>query len=226
MNGEIARLGDKADPEAAVITIDGKPLSAEEGRLYILLNKPKGYTSTRFDRFAERTVMELVPEVNAYLYPVGRLDVDTSGLMLLTNDGELANLLTHPSNEVEKTYVAHVRGRISSRSLDALARGLDLEDGPTAPARVRLLSYSGETNMSAVEITIHEGRKRQVKRMFMTVGHRVERLARVRLGNLALEDLPEGEHRFLTRREVSELRKLARRRAQQEAGAEGRPGRP
>ena len=209
VNGKTAILGSKADPENDTITIDGQPIESEQGKLYLLLNKPTGYTSTRFDRYAQHTVLELVPEISGYLYPVGRLDVDTSGLIILTNDGELANLLTHPSHQVEKTYVAEVRGRVSAREIEQLAEGVDLDDGRTAPAKVRLLAHSPETNTSRVEITIHEGRKRQVRRMLAAVGHRVERLTRVRLGSLDLKGLAEGEHRYLTKKEVSQLRKLA-----------------
>lgn len=212
VNGQVAQLGAKADPEKDTITIDGTPIEGEQGKLYILLNKPAGYTSTRFDRFAEHTVLELVPGVGAYLYPVGRLDVDTTGLIILTNDGDLANLLTHPSHEIEKTYVAVANGRISAQSLEQLAKGVLLDDGPTAPARARLLSYSPGTNTSRVEITIHEGRKRQVRRMLAAVGHRVERLTRTRLGSIDLRDLPEGRHRYLTKKEISQLRKLAAKR--------------
>lgn len=210
VNGRvITELGSRADPDKDTISIDGRAIEPGQDRLYVLLNKPTGYTSTRFDRFAEHTVMELVPEIGAYLYPVGRLDVDTSGLVILTNDGELANLLTHPSHEIEKTYVADVRGRISAASLNKLAEGVELDDGPTAPAKVRLLSSSEGTNTSRVEITIHEGRKRQVRRMCAAVGHRVVKLTRIRLGSLDLKGLAEGEHRYLTKKEVSELRKLA-----------------
>ncbi len=206
----VSQLGTRADPENDAISIDGKPIDAAQDKLYILLNKPPGYTSTRFDRFAKHTVMELVDEVQGYLYPVGRLDADTSGAILLTNDGDLANLLTHPSHEVEKTYVATVRGRITSQSLDRLARGVDLDDGPTAPATARLVSYSEADNTSKVQITIHEGRRRQVKRMFEAVGHRVQKLTRTRFGSLDLRSLPEGEHRYLTRKEVATLRKQAK----------------
>ncbi|MCX8053119.1 MAG: rRNA pseudouridine synthase [Armatimonadetes bacterium] len=211
VNGRVVtKLGTRADPEKDVISIDGKPIDAVQEKIYVLLNKPPGYTSTRFDRFAQHTVMELVDEIQGYLYPVGRLDADTSGALLLTNDGELANLLTHPSHQVEKTYLATVKGRISSSSLDHLARGVNLDDGPTAPAKVKLISYSDADNTSAVEITIHEGRKRQVKRMFQAVGHRVVKLTRTRFGCLDLKGLPEGEHRFLTKKEVAKLKRLAR----------------
>ena len=218
VNGRVVtELGSRADPEKDTISIDGNPIEAGQDKLYILLNKPPGYTSTRFDRFAEHTVMELVSEVQGYLYPVGRLDVDTSGAVLLTNDGELANLLTHPSHEVEKTYLATVRGRISSSSLDRLARGVDLDDGPTAPAKTRLISYSQADNTSTVEITIHEGRKRQVKRMFEAVGHRVQKLSRTRFGSLDLKGLSEGEHRYLTKKQVARLKRLATSRGVDES---------
>ncbi|MGC8861339.1 MAG: pseudouridine synthase [Armatimonadota bacterium] len=217
VNGRVVtELGTRADPDRDCICIDGKPIDAAQDKIYILLNKPPGYTSTRFDRFAKHTVMELVDEVQGYLYPVGRLDVDTSGLLLLTNDGELANLLTHPSYEVEKTYVATVRGRISADSLERLAHGVDLEDGPTAPAKVRLISYSAADDTSKVEITIHEGRKRQVKRMFQAVGHRVLALTRTRFGTLDIKGLAEGEHRYLTRREVAKLKKAVIKRTTNE----------
>ena len=218
VNGQVVnQLGSRADSDKDTISIDGKLIEPGREKLYILLNKPPGYTSTRFDRYAEHTVMELVSEIGSFLYPVGRLDVDTSGLMLLTNDGELANLLTHPSHEVEKTYVATVRGRISPDSLDRLARGLDLDDGPTAPAKTRLISYSQADNTSTVEITIHEGRKRQVKRMFEAVGHRVQKLSRTRFGSLDLKGLSEGEHRYLTKKQVARLKRLATSRGVDES---------
>ena len=222
----VTELGTRADADTDTIAIDGKPIELGQEKLYVLLNKPPGYTSTRFDRFAEHTVMELVSELQGYLYPVGRLDVDTSGAILLTNDGDLANLLTHPSHEVDKTYLAIVRGRIDAAALAKLERGVELDDGPTAPAKARLISYAGgrdaggrgsggrgscraESDTSKVELTIHEGRKRQVKRMFQAVGHRVEKLTRTRFGSLDLKGLSEGEHRYLTKKEIAKLRKLA-----------------
>jgi 23S rRNA pseudouridine2605 synthase len=213
VNGRVVTLlGTKADPDKDVITIDGKRIDTTQDSIYILLNKPPGYTSTRFDKFAEHTVTELVDEVQGYLFPVGRLDKDASGAILLTNDGELANLLTHPSYEVEKTYEVTVKGRITSEALERLACGVELEDGVTAPAKVRLLSYSSRDDTSKVEITIHEGRKRQVKRMFQAVGHRVIKLMRTRFGTLDIKGLAEGEHRYLTRKEVAKLRKIALRK--------------
>ena len=188
--------------------MDGKPVETGQDRVYILLNKPPGYTSTRFDRFAEHTVLDLVSGIGGYLYPVGRLDVDTSGLIILTNDGDLAELLTHPSHEIEKTYAAVVPGRITARELTQLESGVELDDGMTAPARARLIAYNAEGDRSTVELKIHEGRKRQVKRMLAAIGYKVEKLTRTHLGHLDLRGVPEGEHRFLSKKEVAELRKL------------------
>lgn len=210
VNGRVIdRLGAKADPDKDKISLDGNLIDPSQEKLYILLNKPVGYTSTRFDKFAKNTVVELVSAIDAYLYPVGRLDVDTSGLMILTNDGDFAHLMTHPSHEVDKVYVAEVRGKVTPDELRQLRTGIDLEDGRTAPAKAVLISHSQKTNTSTVEITIHEGRKRQVRRMLAAVGHKVTKLARVRLGSLDLKGLREGQYRFLTKREVSDLTKLA-----------------
>jgi 23S rRNA pseudouridine2605 synthase len=209
VNGEVVtELGTKADSDRDAITLDGNPVAAEE-KVYILLNKPPGYTSTRSDPHAKHTVLELVPGEKAFLYPVGRLDVDTAGLLILTNDGELTKLLTHPSHGIEKVYVAVVRGRIQARTLARFGRGVELEEGVTAPARARLVTYFREADTSTVELTIHEGRKRQIRRMFEVVGHGVESLTRIRLGCLDLRGLEEGESRRLSKKEVADLRNLA-----------------
>ncbi|MCL4553431.1 MAG: rRNA pseudouridine synthase [Candidatus Marsarchaeota archaeon] len=212
VNGRpIDKLPVMADPEVDTICVDGKKIEPSLDKLYVLLYKPAGYTSTRFDRFAKHTVMELISSVGGYLYPVGRLDADTSGLLLLTNDGDFAQLITHPSHEIDKTYVACIRGQLDTAAIRRLEQGIELEDGKTAPARVTLVSRSKQANTSTVKITIHEGRKRQVRRMFQAVGHRVLELCRVKLGTLDLKGLQEGDYRFLTAREVSQLKKLASR---------------
>ncbi|MCL5104722.1 MAG: rRNA pseudouridine synthase [Armatimonadetes bacterium] len=205
----VTELGTKVDPDKVTLTVDGKPAQQSLEKTYILLNKPPGYTSTRSDPHAKHTVLELVRDIDAYLYPVGRLDVDTSGLLILTNDGELTKMLTHPSHEVEKTYLAVVTGRVSASGLARLERGVKMEDGVTSPARARLVAYSRADDISTVELVIREGRKRQVRRMFEVIGHEVLKLSRTRLGNLDLKGLAEGRYRRLTRREVTELRKLA-----------------
>lgn len=212
VNGSVVtKLGTKADAERDIITVDGIRARLGGKKYYILLNKPVGYTSTRYDPHAKHTVIELVSDVDAFLYPVGRLDVDTSGLILLANDGDFAHLLTHPSHEIDKTYVATVTGRVGARVLKQLQSGVRLEDGETHPASARLISYSATDNMSTVEITIHEGRKRQVRRMFEKLGHRVIRLRRTKLAFLDLSGVSEGHYRHLTGEEIARLRKLALR---------------
>ena len=181
----------------------GEPVAARELR-YLLVNKPRGVASTRSDPHADRVIVDLVPGGRA-LFPVGRLDVDTTGLIILTNDGVLANRLMHPRYGVPKTYVARVRGKVSRRALGTLRQGVDLEDGMTAPAEVRLRKQSAKTAL--VELTIHEGRKRQVRRMFLAVGLPVEELSRRRYGPLTDKSLEPGGYRELTGEEVEALRR-------------------
>jgi 23S rRNA pseudouridine2605 synthase len=186
--------------EADDVRVDGKPVSpAAPARVVYALNKPAGVVSTARDPQGRPTVVTMVPQTER-LYPVGRLDIDTTGLILLTNQGELAHRLTHPSFEVEKTYRVVVAGRsVRDAELRALREGVELEDGRTAPARVRRVSAD------TIEITIHEGRKRQVKRMCEAVGHPVKRLERVAFGPLTLGDLRQGRWRKLTDAEVDAL---------------------
>jgi len=183
------------------IEVDGQRIKPEKSVVY-MLNKPKGVVSTASDTHDRPTVVSLIGS-SKRLYPVGRLDADTTGLILLTNDGELANRLTHPRYEVPKTYRAKVKGKPSGAALKQLAEGVDLEDGLTSPARVRRVG--GE-----IELTIHEGRKRQVRRMLEAVGHPVAELERVALGPLRLKGLQPGEHRRLTPAEVESLWKNQR----------------
>jgi 23S rRNA pseudouridine2605 synthase len=185
------------------IEVDGEPVNKED-RVVYMLNKPKGVVSTASDTHSRPTVVSLISS-SKRLYPVGRLDADTTGLILLTNDGELANRLTHPRYEVPKTYVATVEGgEVKEGLLRQLREGIELEDGRTAPAKVR------QRKPGTVELTIHEGRKRQVRRMLEEVGHPVRELRREALGPLRLGDLPEGEHRRLTPAEVERLWKNQR----------------
>jgi 23S rRNA pseudouridine2605 synthase len=183
------------------ITVDGRPVGGtEQERAVYILNKPAGVVSTSHDTHGRKTVVDLI-HADRRLYPVGRLDADTTGLILLTDDGELAHRLTHPSFEVPKTYRAVVRNPpVREPALRKLREGIELDDGRTSPAKVRRIS-SGE-----LEITIHEGRKRQVRRMCEAIGHRVESLDRVAFGPLRLGNLPVGGHRRLTAAEVERLR--------------------
>jgi 23S rRNA pseudouridine2605 synthase len=181
------------------VAVDGRNVSAVHERVVYALNKPAGVVSTAHDPQGRPTVVTMVPQTER-LYPVGRLDIDTTGLILLTNEGELAHRLTHPSFEVEKTYRAVVGGPpVREPELKALRDGVELDDGRTAPARVRRVAAD------TIEITIHEGRKRQVKRMCEAVGHPVKRLERIAFGPLALGDLPRGRWRKLSDAEVQAL---------------------
>jgi 23S rRNA pseudouridine2605 synthase len=204
----VTELGTKVDPDKVIITVDGLPIERVEQKIYLLLNKPVGYTSTRSDPHARHTVMELIKDTDAYLYPVGRLDVDTSGLLIMTNDGDLTKRLTHPSHQVDKIYVAVVQGRVNSVGLTRMERGVKIEDGTTSPARARLVGYSASNDTSTVEIIIHEGRKRQVRRMFEAIGHQVIKLTRTGIGTIRITGLEEGHYRRLSPKEVAELRKL------------------
>jgi 23S rRNA pseudouridine2605 synthase len=194
-----ARDVDCAEP----VTVDGEPVLESPPRVMYALNKPSGVVSTARDPQRRPTVVSLIAD-STRLYPVGRLDVDTTGLILLTNDGELAHRLTHPRFEVQRTYrVIVANPPVRERALRALRRGVELEDGRTAPARVRRLAPD------TLELALHEGRKRQVKRMCAHVGHPVKRLARIRFGPLALGDLPPGGYRRLSSEEVEALASAA-----------------
>jgi 23S rRNA pseudouridine2605 synthase len=202
VNGEVATLGTRADPEVDAIEVDGARIGVREGLVHYLLNKPAGVVTTASDPQGRPTVVGLVP-AEPRVYPVGRLDADTEGLLVLTNDGELAHRLTHPSFGVDKEYLADVTGTPSRGALRRLREGVELEDGPTAPARVSLVGDH------TLRITIHEGRNRQVRRMCEAVGHPVRRLVRVRIGPLADRRLPPGEWRPLTQAEVRALERAA-----------------
>jgi 23S rRNA pseudouridine2605 synthase len=198
VNGEIAVLGRRVDPDKDRITVDDAPVGTKTGLVYYLLNKPIGVVTTAYDPHQRPTVMDLVPE-EPRVFPVGRLDVDTEGLLLLTNDGELTFRLTHPSYGIKKEYVAEVRGEPSQAAIRALRNGIELEDGITAPAEVNMIAPN------AVRIAIHEGRNRQVRRMLEAVGHPVIRLVRVRIDRLADRQLPPGRWRELTPGELASL---------------------
>jgi 23S rRNA pseudouridine2605 synthase len=199
VNGEIAVLGRRVDPERDQITVDGAPIGTAEGLVYYLLNKPVGVVTTAYDPQSRETVVQLVPE-EPRVYPVGRLDVETEGLLILTNDGELAHRLTHPSYGVAKEYLAEVRGEISQSTVRTLRTGVQLEDGWTAPAEVSLVAPN------LVKIEIHEGRNRQVRRMLDAVGHPVTRLARIRIDRVTDRQLRPGAWRELTSSELALLR--------------------
>jgi 23S rRNA pseudouridine2605 synthase len=202
VNGEVAALGRRVDPEQDRVTVDGVTLPVRPGLVYYLLNKPAKVVTTADDPQGRPTVVGLVP-AEPRVFPVGRLDWDTEGLLLLTNDGELAHGLTHPSRGVPKTYLAEVAGVPGRAALRRLREGVDLDDGRTAPARARLTQTT--PTGSALEIVIHEGRNRQVRRMCEAVGHPVRRLVRTRFGPLRENRLAPGEWRVLTPAEIRAL---------------------
>jgi 23S rRNA pseudouridine2605 synthase len=202
----VTELGTKVDPDRAAIAVDRRPIEPVATVTY-LLNKPAGYITTRSDPQGRPTVMSLLPAVPG-LHPVGRLDVDSEGLLLLTNDGELTHLLTHPRHMVQKIYHAQVAHTPTVRTLRTLANGVKLEEGVTAPAQVRVVRTTDAGSL--LEIAIHEGRKRQVKRMLKAVGHPVLRLVRVAEAGLRLGRLNRGGWRRLSRAEVAGLKRRAR----------------
>lgn len=198
VNGDVADLGRRVDPESDKVEVDGVPVGIRPDLIHYLLNKPIGVVTTASDTHGRPTVIDLVPD-EPRVFPVGRLDMDTEGLLLLTNDGDLANRITHPSHGVEKEYLAEVESTPSRSALRRLREGVELDDGPTAPARVALVAPT------LVRITIHEGRNRQVRRMLDTVGHPIVRLIRTRIGPLSDRRLGPGEWRVLTTDEVRAL---------------------
>ena len=202
VDGHIARLGGRADPASQRIELDGVPVVVRADLVYYLLNKPVGVVTTSSDPQGRETVVDLVPD-DPRVFSVGRLDADSEGLLLLTNDGELAQRLTHPSHGVQKTYLAEVEGRPSDAALSALRDGITLDDGPTAPASVRVVARRDTS--SAVEIGVHEGRNRQVRRMFDAIGHPVLRLVRTRIGPVNDRTLAPGAWRPLRAAEVRAL---------------------
>ncbi len=202
--------GTRIDPERDEVRVDGKPIRSAVQKIYLLLHKPAGYVSTVSDPQGRPTVLDLLPPElrRQRVYPVGRLDIDSSGLLLLTNDGDFALRLTHPRYSTEKHYSALVQGCPPERSLNALRKGVEITEDAgrthkTAPTKVRLLRHQGENCWLA--LTIHEGRKRQVRRMLAAVGYPVLQLVRVGIGSLTLGNLPEGKWRYLTDEEVRSL---------------------
>jgi 23S rRNA pseudouridine2605 synthase len=207
----VTTLGSKADPRRDEIRVDGRRIKTAARLRYLLLNKPRGYVTTRRDPQRRRTVMDLVPRLSEYLYPVGRLDYDSEGLLLLTNDGDLAAALTHPRHEVERVYRVEVTGTPDARGLERLARGIVLDGERTAPAVIKMVFGEKERASDAVLLmTLREGRNRQVRRMCEAVGHPVKRLTRIRIGPLTDKGLRVGEVRDLTSAEIRALKKALR----------------
>ena len=203
VNGETAELGRRADPDRDDIRVDGKPLVVKAEHVYLLLNKPRGYVTTLSDEKGRKTVADLVRDCGTRVYPVGRLDLDSEGLLLMTNDGDLMQHLLHPSGEVNKTYLVSVFGPVDGAA-EKLAAITDLEGEPIRPAKVEVLRKTRQT--AELSITIHEGKNRQIRRMCAACGLTVKRLCRIREHSLELGDLPLGRWRYLTADEVAALK--------------------
>ncbi|QCW50891.1 rRNA pseudouridine synthase [Nocardioides dongxiaopingii] len=204
VDGEVVtRLGTKVDPRTAVIRVSGLRLPPVSEHVYLVLNKPRGVVSTMSDPEGRRTIADVVADRPERLFHVGRLDTDTSGLLLLTNDGDFANKMAHPSHEVDKTYVAEVEGRVTKETVATLLAGVELDDGPVRPTQARIVA--AQQGKSIVELVIHEGRNRIVRRLLDHLGHPVKKLSRIQLGPVRLGGLPSGELRELTNDELGAL---------------------
>lgn len=209
VNGELVDyMGCVVDPQKDVVEIDGMVVEPENKKYYIVLNKPKNYVTTVSDDLGRPTVMQLVSDINARIYPVGRLDFDTTGLLIMTNDGEFANLLTHPKHVVNKTYIARIDKPLDENQLDRLRKGIDLDGALTAPSKAENIKRPQKG--FEVKITIHEGKNRQVRRMLDAVGANVMSLKRISVGSLTLGNLPEGKWRRLSDAEINKLRGKAK----------------
>lgn len=208
VNGKVIKeLGVKVTPQDK-IEVQGVPVEREEP-VYFVLYKPRGVISSVSDDKGRKVVTDYFPFIKERIYPVGRLDYDTSGLLIMTNDGEFANNLMHPTSHVDKVYIAKVKGIPSREAIRSLERGIKLEDGKTAPAKIKMISMERTKQTAIFEVIIHEGRNRQVRRMFEAIGHPVMKLKRERYGSLTLQGLQAGEARELTPHEVKQLRVMA-----------------
>ena len=208
VNGEsVQELGTKIDPEKDEVIYKGKKISVPNNKVYILLNKPIGYVTTASDQFHRDTVLDLV-KVKERVVPVGRLDMYTSGALILTNDGEFVNIITHPSHEIEKTYTVTVIGIVTKEEVQKLEEGVVIDgEYTTKPAKVKILRTDTETNRSRLEIKIHEGKNRQVRKMCDAINKKVVALHRTKIGNIQVKDLKIGTWRYLTNKEIENLLK-------------------
>ena len=206
VNGKtVTELGTKINPEKDTVTYNGQEVKPVQKKMYILLNKPIGYVTTVKEQFGRPTVIDLVKGIDAKLLPVGRLDMYTSGALILTNDGDFIYKVTHPKNEVEKTYNATVRGIITKEDVEKLEQGVEIEDYTSGKAKVKILKTDEQKNFSRVQITIHEGKNREVRKMCETIGKPVIALHRARIGNIDVKDIKIGNWRYLRENEIKML---------------------
>ena len=208
VNGKvITELGTKINSDKDIVKYDGKLVKQATKLVYILLNKPIGYVTTTKDQFNRETVLDLIKNVKGRVVPVGRLDMYTSGALILTNDGNFTYKITHPSHEINKTYIATIRGIITEEEVNKLKNGVKIDDYTTRPAKVKIMKTDIEKNISRIEITIHEGKNRQVRKMCEAIGRNVMALHRTKIGDINVKDLKIGEWRYLTPKEVEKLQK-------------------
>ncbi len=201
----VTELGTKINPSINKVEYEGKLVKNEEEKVYVLLNKPIGYVTTVKDQFNRDIVTDLIKGVKVKLLPVGRLDMYTSGALILTNDGDFIYRVTHPKHEIEKTYNVTLRGAIEKAQIQELEKGVKIEDYITKPAKVKILKIDSEKNISRIQITIHEGKNRQVRKMCEAVGKKVLALHRAKIGFLDVKDLKVGEWRYLTKKEIERI---------------------
>ena len=209
VNDEVmTELSYKVDEENDIVKVDDKLIKEENKLVYILLNKPEGYITTVKDQFDRPSVLDLVSDIKERVYPIGRLDYETSGLLLLTNDGDLTYKLTHPKHEVDKTYVARVKGKLTKEEIERFKGGLKIEDYTTEPAKLKVIKYDEQRDSSLLEIKIHEGKNRQVRKMCKAINHPVLRLRRSAMGKIKIGDCEIGKYRYLTEDEIKYLKNL------------------
>lgn len=207
VNGKIINeLSFQVDENNDRVEVDEELIGLEERLVYIMLNKPEGYVTTVKDQFDRKSVIDLVKDVGERVYPIGRLDYETSGLLLLTNDGDLTYKLTHPKHEVDKTYIATLKGIPTLNEMKNFEKGLYIEDYKTAPAKIKVLKKNEEKNYCVCEIKIHEGRNRQVRKMCRAINHPVMNLRRKAMGKIVLKDVEIGQYRYLTQEEIDYLK--------------------
>lgn len=207
VNGNlITQMGYVINPDQVEVSVDNQIINPVVDKVYLMLNKPAGYLTTASDPEGRRTVFDLLPNLKERIFPIGRLDSDSEGLLLFTNDGELANRIMHPRYGIKKKYVVSVEGEISHRTIASLTRGIVLEDGKTAPAKIKILRSSRPATL--LELEIFEGKKRQIRRMFVAVGHPVINLLRIQFGPILLGNLKFGKYRFLAKPEIDTLKKI------------------
>ena len=207
VNGRlVTEPGLKIDKDRDVIEVDGEIIKSPEKKIYILLNKPSGYITSVRDQFGRPTVLDLLKGISTRVFPIGRLDYDTEGLLILSNDGELTYRITHPKHSIDKTYRALVRGEVKGEDIKIFERGMAIEDYIIAPAKMEIVRYS--KGNSVIDITMHEGRNRQVRKMCSAIGHEVIRLRRIKIGDIGLGGLKTGEWRYLKDSEIRYLKEL------------------